>query len=75
MLQERWVFWGFGVQGLMLECGLCMTGNVLWCVRLYHKEQFQSMEHDFYWMSLWSSSGLPKALLGSFLFSSLFCFG
>lgn len=38
MLQERWVFLGFGVDGLLLQYGLRMTGNVLWCVRLDHRE-------------------------------------
>lgn len=38
MLQERWVFLGFGVDGLLLQYGLRMTGNVLWYVRLDHRE-------------------------------------
>ena len=75
MLQERWVFLFFGVDGLLLECGLHMTGNVLCCVRLYHRGRFQSMVGDFYPTALWSSSGLPRALLGIFLFNSMSCFG
>lgn len=75
MLQERGVFLVFGVDGLLLEYGLRMTGNVLWCVRLYHRERFRSVVGDFYQTALWSSSGIPRALLGSFLFNSMSCFG
>lgn len=53
LLQERWVFLFFDVDGLLLEYGLRMTGNVLWCVRLDHREQFQSMVGDFYQTALW----------------------
>lgn len=55
----------FGVAGMLLEYGLRMTGNVLWCVRLYHRERFQSMVGDFYQTALWSPHGFPRALLGS----------
>lgn len=62
VLQERWIFLLLGVDGLLLVFGLGMTGNVLWCVRLYHREQFQSMAGDFCQSTLWSSSGLPRAV-------------
>lgn len=54
-----------GVAGMLLEYGLHMTGNVLWCVRLYHREQFQSVVGDFYQTALWSPRGFPRVLLGS----------
>jgi len=69
------VFLFFGIDRLLLEYGLHMTGNVLWCLRLYHREQFQSVVGDFYQTALWPSSGLPRALLGIFLFNSMSCFG
>lgn len=54
-----------GVAGILPEYGLHMTGNVLWCVQLCHRERFQSVVGDFYQTALWSPCGLLRALLGS----------
>lgn len=49
-----------GVAGMLLEHRLCVTGNVLWCVRLCHRQRFQSVLGDFIRLPCGHPVGSPE---------------